>query len=98
MSEIEKIVPHYSLLRQDMKDKTGQTLSYFKGVIEGCSIGHYIPSYHFDNYHEYDCLSVNKSEHPCPSEDFADHVSPISLFMWYKQMDDKVNFRHTLPE
>jgi len=50
MGQIEKLIPNYAKLRCDMKDKSGQTLSYFKGLIEGVSIGHYVPAYNYDEY------------------------------------------------
>ena len=51
MAEIEKLIPNYSKLRVDVKDKTGQTLSYYRGLIEGCSIGHYVPAYNYNDYY-----------------------------------------------
>ena len=77
-----------------MKDNSGQTLSYFRGHIEGCSIGHYVPAYNFDDYYKFDYLKANSKEivHPNISADVTDAEAPQSLFFWYKQMDDKCNF------
>ena len=96
MLQIEKLIPNYAKLRVDMKDNTGQTLSYFRGLIEGCSIGHYVPSYNYDDYYAFDYLRANSKEivHPNVSVDVTDHSAPQSLFFWYKQMDDKCKFVH----
>ena len=74
MAEIEKLIPNYPKLRKDMKDKTGQTLSYYKGLIEGCSIGHYVPAYNYDDYYHFDVLKANSTErvHPNVSADVTD--------------------------
>lgn len=95
MAEIEKLIPNYPKLRKDMKDKTGQTLSYYKGLIEGCSIGHYVPAYNYDDYYHFDVLKANSTEmvHPNVSADVTDFNAPQSLFFWYKQMDDKCQFK-----
>ena len=95
MKQIENLIPNYVKLKKDQKDETGQTLSYFKGLIEGCSIGHYIPSYHFDDYYEFYCLKASSTElvHPNISADVTNYEAPQSLFFWYKQMDDKCDFR-----
>lgn len=95
MKEIEKLIPNYHKLKVDMKDKTGQTLTYFKGLIEGCSIGHYVPSYHFFDYYKFDCLRASSTEivHPNISDDVTDHNAPQSLYFWFKQMDDKCEFK-----
>lgn len=94
MTEIEQMIPNYSKLRVDMKDKSGQTLSYYKGLIEGCSIGHYVPSYNYYDYYKFDYLKANSTDmvHPNISSDVEDHDAPQSLFFWYKQMDDKCKF------
>lgn len=78
MTEIEKLIPNYPKLRVDIKDKTGQTLSYFSGLIEGCSIGHYVPAYNYDDYYQFDFLKANSTEmvHPNISDDVTDYNAP----------------------
>lgn len=86
MAEIELLIPNYQKLRVDIKDKTGQTLSYYRGLIEGCSIGHFVPSYNYDDYYKFDYLKANSKEmiHPNVSADVIDYNAPQSLFFWYK--------------
>lgn len=84
MKEIELLIPNYPLLRQDIKDKRGQTLSYFKEFMKGCSLSHYITASHFDNIFKFDCLSFDKSNNPSVSRDVKDYKCPNSMNYWYK--------------
>ena len=98
MKEIELLIPNYHLLKQDIKDKTGQTLSYFKIFIEDCPISHYVTSVHFDNLFKFDCLSFAKSNNPSVSRDVKDFECPNSMNYWYKQMDDKCEMNYIYEE
>lgn len=76
MKQIEGLIPHYSLLRNNLKSKSGQTLTFYSEFIKGCSIGHLVTSYFYDNFHKYDCLSLDASSHPFPSNDVKDRKAP----------------------
>jgi hypothetical protein len=76
MLQIENLIPYYKLLSKDSKDLNGETLSYEKGFYPGISIGHYIPTYLYDKYYKFDCLSMNKSDCPSISMDVKDYDEP----------------------
>lgn len=95
LRQIEGLIPHFQQLRHNHKDKQGQTLTYYSGMVEGCSIGHLVPAYFYDGFYKFDCLAAGKSGHPCVSQEVVDRDAPQSLHFWYKQMEDKVNFRTT---
>lgn len=43
---------------------------------------------------KFDCLKLTEFTHPGPNIEYAmKKKEPISLFMWFKQMDDKVKFK-----
>lgn len=50
LRQIEQLIPHFQQLRHNHKDKQGQTLTYYSGMVEGCSIGHLVPSYFYDGF------------------------------------------------
>lgn len=92
MALLENLIPYYKLLSIDSKDPKGETRSYEKGFYSGISIGHYVPTYLFDQYYKFDCLSMNTSNCPSISDDVIDYDKPNSLYFWYKQMDERCKF------
>lgn len=92
MAQLENLIPYYKLLSIDSKDPKGETRCYEKGFYSGISIGHYVPTYLFDQYYKFDCLSMNKSNCPSISDDVIDYDEPNSLYFWYKQMDERCKF------
>ena len=95
MADIEALIPHYELLRQDTKDKSGQTITYYNDFIEGCSIGHAVPAYFYHSFYKFNCLAAAQSAPPQVSKDVEDTSAPQSLHFWFKQIGDKEKFNYT---
>ena len=94
MAQVEQLIPNYELLKQVQKDDRGTTIPFFSEFIPECSIGHIVPAMFYDNFYKFDCLSIEKSAHPCPSAQIKNKKESQSLHWWFKQMNDKVNLRY----
>lgn len=83
LNKIEKLIPHYHMITRDQRDEEGISMLYFKTFIPGVSLSHALLSYNFNDLFKFDCLSVDKSEHPNPSRDIKDNKDPQSMFFWF---------------